>query len=61
MPTNWIFRFRSMCKFQINGIGSRKVTTSEITLREPGMQAAKRMFTQEPSTFKSQALCTGVH
>lgn len=25
------------------------------------MQAARRMFTQEPSTFTSQALCTDVH
>ena len=50
-----------MCRFQINGRGSKKVTTSETTLIEAGIQAAKRMFTQEPSTSKSQALCTGVH
>ncbi len=50
-----------MCKSQINGNGSRTVTTSEITLMEAGMHAAGRMFTQEPSTSESQALCTGVH
>ena len=61
MPTNWILRFRSMCRFQINGNGSNTVMTSETTLMDPGMHAAKRMLTQEPSTSRSHALFTGVH
>lgn len=61
MPTSCIFRLRSICKLQINGSGSRTVTTSETALMEPGMDTAKMVFTQEPSTFASQVLCTGVH
>ena len=61
IPTSCIFRLRSICKFQINGSGSRTVTTSEAALIAAGMVAAKRGFTQEPSTSVSQALCRGVH